>query len=139
MSISLKRRSLLLLSLLSSLTLWSAQAAADYPEKSVRFVVPFPPGGSFDGPARLLATRLSALSGKSFVVETRAGVGGALGAAEVSRAAPDGYTILLSNGAMPVSYALSKKPLFEAVEGFSHVATFGVLPFAVVVLSLIHI
>ena len=133
MSISPKRRSLLLLSLLSSLTLWSAQAAADYPEKSVRFVVPFPPGGSFDGPARLLATRLSALSGKSFVVETRAGVGGALGAAEVSRAAPDGYTILLSNGAMPVSYALSKKPLFEAVEGFSHVATFGVLPFAVVV------
>ena len=108
MSISLKRRSLLLLSLLSALTLWSAQAAADYPEKSVRFVVPFPPGGSFDGPARLLATRLSVLSGKSFVVETRAGVGGALGAAEVSRAAPDGYTILLSNGAMPVSYALSK-------------------------------
>ena len=133
MSISLKRRSLLLLSLLSALTLWSAQAAADYPEKSVRFVVPFPPGGSFDGPARLLATRLSVLSGKSFVVETRAGVGGALGAAEVSRAAPDGYTILLSNGAMPVSYALSKKPLFEAVDGFSHVATFGVLPFAVVV------
>ncbi len=56
-----------------------------------------------------------------------------MGAAEVSRAAPDGYTVLLSNGAMPVSSALSKKPLFEAVEGFSHIATFGVLPFAVVV------
>lgn len=128
-----KRRILLLVSLLSTLTLWSAQAAADYPDKPVRFVVPFPPGGSFDGPARLLATRLSTLSGKPFVVDTRAGVGGALGAAEVSRAAPDGYTILLSNGAMPVSAALSKKPLFDAVAGFSHVATFGVLPFAVVV------
>ena len=128
-----KRFSFLLLSLLSVLSIWSTQAAADYPEKAVRFVVPFPPGGSFDGPARLLATRLSAITGKPFVVETRAGAGGALGAAEVSRATPDGYTILLSNGAMPVSYALSKKPLFEAVEGFSHVATFGVLPFAVVV------
>ena len=133
MFFSPKRRTVLLLSLFCGLNFWSAQAAADYPEKAVRLVVPFPPGGSFDGPARLLATRLSALSGKPFVVETRAGVGGALGASEVSRAAPDGYTVLLSNGAMPVSAALSKKPLFEAVEGFSHIATFGVLPFAVVV------
>lgn len=133
MSISPKRRRFLLLSLLSGLAFWSAQAAADYPEKAVRLVVPFPPGGSFDGPARLLATRLSVLSGKPFVVDTRAGAGGAVGAAEVSRAAPDGYTVLLSNGAMSVSSALSKKPLFEAVEGFSHIATFGVLPFAVVV------
>ena len=133
MFISQKRRHFLVLSLLSGLAFWSAQAAADYPEKAVRLVVPFPPGGSFDGPARLLATRLSVLSGKPFVVDTRAGAGGALGAAEVSRAAPDGYTVLLSNGAMSVSSALSKKPLFEAVEGFSHIATFGVLPFAVVV------
>ena len=133
MSISPKRRHFLVLSLLSGLAFWPAQAAADYPEKAVRLVVPFPPGGSFDGPARLLATRLSVLSGKPFVVDTRAGAGGALGAAEVSRAAPDGYTVLLSNGAMSVSSALSKKPLFEAVEGFSHIATFGVLPFAVVV------
>ena len=133
MFISQKRHHFLVLSLLSGLAFWSAQAAADYPEKAVRLVVPFPPGGSFDGPARLLATRLSVLSGKPFVVDTRAGAGGALGAAEVSRAAPDGYTVLLSNGAMSVSSALSKKPLFEAVEGFSHIATFGVLPFAVVV------
>ena len=80
MLISPKRRLYLLLSLFCGLTFWSAHAAADYPEKAVRLVVPFPPGGSFDGPARLLATRLSTLSGKPFVVETRAGVGGALGA-----------------------------------------------------------
>lgn len=107
--------------------------AAEYPDKPVKLVVPFPPGGSFDGPARLLATRLTALTGQTFVVDTKAGAGGAVGAAEVSRAAPDGYTILLSNGAMPVSAALSRKPLFEGVTGFSHVATFGVLPFVVVV------
>lgn len=108
-------------------------AAAQYPDKPVKLVVPFPPGGSFDGPARLLATKLSTLSGQTFVVETKAGAGGAVGAAEVSRAAPDGYTLLLSNGAMPVSAALSRKPLFDGVAGFSHVATFGVLPFVMVV------
>ncbi len=123
----------LLLSLIALLTFGSTPAAADYPEKPVTLVVPFPPGGSFDGPARLLAARLSVLSGQSFVVETKAGAGGAVGAAEVSRARPDGYTILLSNGAMPVSFALSKKPLFDGVAGFSHVATFGTLPFVVVV------
>lgn len=128
-----QRRGWLLLSLLSALAVSSSPAAADYPEKAVRLVVPFPPGGSFDAPARLLAARLTVLSGKPFVVDTRAGAGGALGAAEVSRAAPDGYTILLSNGAMPVSAALSKKPLFDTVAGFNHVATFGVLPFAIVV------
>ena len=108
-------------------------AAAEYPEKTVKLVVPFPPGGSFDGPARLLATRLTTLSGQSFVVETRAGAGGAVGAAEVSRAAADGYTVLLSNGAMSVSAALTAKPMFDGVAGFSHVATFGVLPFVIVV------
>ncbi len=123
----------LLLSFFAALSFASTPAAAQYPEKPVKLVVPFPPGGSFDGPARLLATRLSALSGQSFVVETKSGAGGAVGAAEVSRATPDGYTILLSNGAMPVSVALSTKPLFDGVAGFSHVATFGTLPFIVVV------
>lgn len=123
----------LLLSLIGVLAFCASPAAAQYPDKPVKLVVPFPPGGSFDGPARLLATRLSALSGQSFVVETKAGAGGAVGASEVSRATPDGYTILLSNGAMPVSAALSKKPLFDGVAGFSHVATFGTLPLIVVV------
>jgi tripartite-type tricarboxylate transporter receptor subunit TctC len=123
----------LLFSIFTVFTFGSAPAAAEYPDKPVKLVVPFPPGGSFDGPARLLATRLSILSGQNFVLETKAGAGGALGAAEVSRAAPDGYTILLSNGAMSVSAALSKKPLFDGVSGFSHVATFGILPFIVVV------
>jgi len=112
---------------------FSAAASAQYPEKPVRFVIPFPPGGSFDGPARLLAARLAVNSGQPFVVETRAGAGGAVGAAEVSRAAPDGYTVLLSNGAMPVSSSLTKKPLFDSVNDFTHVATFGVLPFVVLV------
>ena len=127
--INFKRQRLMLLGLFFLTTL----AAAEYPDKAVKFVVPFPPGGSFDGPAPLLTARLTKLSGQPFVVETRSGAGGAVGAAEVSRAVPDGYTALLSNGAMPVSAALTKKPLFDAVTGFTHVATFGVLPFVVVV------
>jgi tripartite-type tricarboxylate transporter receptor subunit TctC len=71
-------------------------AQAQYPDRPLKLIVPFPPGGSFDGPARLLATRLTALSGQTFVVESRSGAGGAVGAAEVSRANPDGYTLLLS-------------------------------------------
>lgn len=123
----------LLIAVASLLAYGVLPAAAEYPEKTVKLVVPFPPGGSFDGPARLLATRLTTLSGQSFVVETRAGAGGAVGAAEVSRAAADGYTVLLSNGAMSVSAALTAKPMFDGVAGFSHVATFGVLPFVIVV------
>lgn len=119
--------------LLSTLAFWAAPAVAEYPEKTVKLIVPFPPGGSFDGPARTLAQRLTVLSGQTFVVEGRAGAGGAVGAAEVSRAAPDGYTVLLSSGAMSTSAAMTTKPLFDAVTGFSHVATFGVLPFALVV------
>jgi tripartite-type tricarboxylate transporter receptor subunit TctC len=119
--------------LLIGLFFCSTLAAAQYPDKPVKFVVPFPPGGSFDGPARLLTARLTKLSGQPFVVETRSGAGGAVGAAEVSRAVPDGYTALLSNGAMPVSSTLTKKPLFDSITGFTHVATFGVLPFVVVV------
>ena len=117
----------------AALAFFSAQAAAEYPEMPVKLIVPFPPGGSFDGPARVLARRLASLTGQSFVVESRSGAGGAVGAAEVSRAAPDGYTILLSNGAMSVSAAMTAKPLFDAVHGFTHVATFGVLPFVIVV------
>ena len=123
----------LLIALSTLLAYGVLPAAAEYPEKTVKLVVPFPPGGSFDGPARLLATRLTTLSGQTFVVETRAGAGGAVGAAEVSRAAADGYTVLLSNGAMSVSAALTAKPMFDGVTGFSHVATFGVLPFVIVV------
>jgi tripartite-type tricarboxylate transporter receptor subunit TctC len=118
---------------LAMLAAFAGSALAAYPDKPVKLIVPFPPGGSFDGPARVLAARLSTLSGQSFVVESRSGAGGAVGAAEVSRAIPDGYTILLSNGAMSVSEAMTSKPLFDAVTGFAHVATFGVLPLVVVV------
>ncbi|WP_418128102.1 Bug family tripartite tricarboxylate transporter substrate binding protein [Variovorax sp. KK3] len=106
--------------------------AADYPLRPVRLILPYPPGGSFDGPARILAERLGQATGQPFVVENRGGVGGVVGAQEVRRASPDGYTVLVSSGALPIASALAKKPPFDATRDFRHVATFASVPLVVV-------
>jgi tripartite-type tricarboxylate transporter receptor subunit TctC len=75
----------------------ASPALAAYPEKPVTVVVPFPPGGSTDTIARALATRMSTSLGQTFVVENQPGATGAIGAARVKRAAPDGYTLLVAS------------------------------------------
>jgi tripartite-type tricarboxylate transporter receptor subunit TctC len=78
----------------------AAASAQSWPQKPVRFIVPFPPGGATDISARLLGEKLSQIWGQQVVIENRGGAGGGVGAAEAARAAPDGYTLFFPSGSV---------------------------------------
>ena len=93
--------------------------AGEYPAKTLRLIVPFTPGGSNDIVARLVGQKLAEAWGQQVVIDNRPGAGGALGAEMVARAAPDGYTLFLTNPGTSVHHILlRKKPLY----GFADLA-----------------
>jgi tripartite-type tricarboxylate transporter receptor subunit TctC len=103
-------------------------AAPDYPNKPVRWVVPFTPGASNDIIARLIAIKLGEAWGQQFIIDNRGGAGGLIGADTVAKAAPDGYTLLLSNPGPNVNSPLLSKKSPYKVEDFAPVVFFGYAP-----------
>ena len=100
--------------------------AQDWPARPVTLVVPYAAGGPVDTIGRILAARLSEVLGQQVVVENAGGAGGMTGASRVAKAAPDGYTVLLSGSAvLAINQTLYKKPLYNAVTDFEQVALFA--------------
>jgi tripartite-type tricarboxylate transporter receptor subunit TctC len=94
--------------------------ADSYPSRTVSLVVPYPPGGSVDGVARIIAQKLTETMGQNFIVENRAGgAGGIVGANYVAKSAPDGYTMLLTASIHVVTPFLHKSVPYDVVTDFT--------------------
>jgi tripartite-type tricarboxylate transporter receptor subunit TctC len=111
----------------------AARAEPGYPSKPITLVVAFAPGGGTDTAARILAKELSAELGQPIVVDNRAGAGGAIGAASVVRAAPDGYTLLLGTGSeLVVLPTVKAKRPYDVLKDFEPVAQIGAVSLVLV-------
>ena len=107
--------------------------AQAWPAKPVRFVVPFPPGGATDVAARAVADKLSRALDQQFIVDNRAGASGGIGAAEVARAAPDGYTFLFAADPVETLHLVMKSVQFDLERDFAPVTQVTTQPLAIAV------
>jgi tripartite-type tricarboxylate transporter receptor subunit TctC len=105
----------------------SASASAEnWPARPITMVLPYAAGGPVDTIGRILAARLSEILGQQIIIENVGGAGGMTGASRVSKAPSDGYTVLLSGSAvLAINQTLYKKPFYNAVTDFAHVALFS--------------
>lgn len=106
----------------------AAAAHAEYPERPITWVVPFPPGGAMDNIARTLGEAMGRQLNTSFVVENRAGAGGNIGAAMVARAKPDGYTIMIAANGMAVNPALYDNLNYDPQADFAPISLLAIVP-----------
>jgi tripartite-type tricarboxylate transporter receptor subunit TctC len=112
----------------------SFAAHAQYPNKPVRVVVPFPAGSSTDIITRVLTNSVSQAIGQQLVVDNKAGADGAIAAADVAKAAPDGYTLLMAtNSPMSAVPALKKSPPYDPVADFTPITDIGRYTFFILV------
>jgi tripartite-type tricarboxylate transporter receptor subunit TctC len=109
-------------------------AAQSYPSKPIRLVVPFPAGGTTDIVARIMAAKMSPILGQTVVVDNRGGAGGSIGAAEIARAAPDGYTIGMGTvSTMGTNIVAYKNNKLDPVSQFTHITNVAGVPGIIVV------
>jgi len=116
-----------------ALALSAFAASAQYPVKPIRLVVPFSPGAGTDTVARYVAQKLSDRLGQQVIVDNRTGAGGAIGAAEVAKADPDGYTLLFVASPFTTVAASARNPGYDPVGQFAPVAPIASGPLAFVV------
>jgi tripartite-type tricarboxylate transporter receptor subunit TctC len=131
----ISRRDLLLAAGAAPLLALAPRAArAAYPERPIRLVVPFAPGGNADIVGRLVGERVGEALGQPVVVENRAGAGGAIGAEYVARAAPDGYTLFVgSNGPLTVNPFVQAKLAYDPLKDFAPIGLTSLVPHAIIV------
>ena len=129
-----RRRFLRLAAGAASLPAMSRLARAQsYPSRPVRIIVPVPPGGALDILARLIGQRLTERLGQPFVIENRAGGGTNIGIEAVVRAPPDGYTLLLIPGSVPVNVTLQRKLNFNFMRDIVPIAMISSIPLVMTV------
>jgi tripartite-type tricarboxylate transporter receptor subunit TctC len=132
---SLARRRLAARAFVATLMAWAAGApvgalaqAGAWPDKPVRFLVPYPPGGGTDVIARIVQERFQAALGQPVVIENKGGAGGSVGTEVVARAASDGYTVLFTLSSHTINPAIYPKLPFDTLKDFEPVGTVASLP-----------
>jgi len=107
--------------------------AQDFPNRPVRVIVPFSPGGAVDGPTRVVAQELSKRLGQQVVIDNRPGAGATIGTEAVAKSTPDGYTLLLASQTNAISATLYTKLSFNPIDDFAPISLIGREPGVVVV------
>ena len=120
---------------LAALAIASFDASAQaYPAKPIRLMVPFPPGGSTDIVARIVAQKLGEQLGQNLVIENRGGAGGTIGTAVVAKAAPDGYILVVgTTSTHVVAPSVYQKLEYDPVKDFAPISLIAVTPYLLVV------
>ena len=122
----------LAVSALAPLSEAGAQTATAYPEKPIKLVVPFPPGGASDFAARVLAQKMSEGLGQPIIIDSRPGAGTTIANDVVAKAAPDGYTLLQVNRDMTISPSTYATLPYDTLKGFTWIGNAGFGPFVLV-------
>ncbi len=106
----------------------SALLAQSYPSKTIRMVVPYPPGGPTDVVARIFAQKLGEILGQAVVIDNKAGASGQIGAQDVARAAPDGHTLLANASSVVILPHMVSSPLYDVDRDFTPVHLMASVP-----------
>ena len=109
--------------------------AQNYPDRPIRLIVPFSPGGTSDLVARIMATKLGEELGQTVIVDNRDGAGSTLGVSIAARATPNGYTLLVAHNALAINQTLYSKLPYNALKDLDAISKLGISPSVVVVNS----